>query len=1404
MKKSGLRWIGLLGLLAIMLMSQVMFSGLFSNSGNSTSRTRNGLNQTNISASAANENVQLVGASQVVRLLSRNQSISIANTSASNNLTFSAIPAASSDLFTFQSDIKFSKASFSTNDTIENFTGFDYPYHASDWINTTNTAMLTPAITLVTGSTFGSSNPKYLNYGITQHAVPYGNPLTPWQINSAGNKVRVNITYTEAGGNISYPQAIRDDFLLSFQVTQAVSLDIYMLDNHNSGGWVKVTTAPIQYTSTTSQYINQIIKAIDKHSQALRLNKNISVSYVFSASSSFTLSFYKALVQIYQAREIPINAGSWVALSFDLRGPATVQGFSMWIRSLDLSSHENLIMTLFKTNNSAITYDQINATGSATSNTDAFHQQPGTKIPISIPAIVDYNNDSVNYFKLPSPLSLSTGNYFIVLNSSKVSGTRYSLVTLAWNDDLIPSYSTILPAYSSRDPNNQRKHTVAFSTSSGLTWYPVKNITFGVHYVLGVPVTWYREVNAAPFKVKLTRGLVPSDLNMTINGTAIKNWTLNPTIPYSGSNFAWGRGYWNQTGLSIAAISGKYKLGMTWNSTVMGNFIYNATAQLIAYANDPGMTICRISRNAPAWEVNYNFSRTAYANWAAYAINLTYPADWVMVNLTYPDLVNHYNSSRVWKLNSYQLFYGINETMITAILPSKYQQGPYTAWFTSPNYLKSVTTYLQCNSTTYYPVTQYSKGDAMSARVAVQSKSGKPVFNGAVNMTVFSPTSSYAFKASSNVINSTAGFVTSYHFNEATLHVFNNTDLIGQYLARTFWFNGSEVGNAYPYIYNVNYAVSEFSAKELPDQGVDWLYGSFTTGANQSIPTNIVHVALDTSKKVPLNINVSQTIGDLVFETFNQSETVFNPGETVHFGFDIKSNSLVFQHSVKVQVRVIQALQPDRIIMNASTAAPFVLNYTGGVNAEHVFTINANFPTGNAGFNAPLRHALLETRVQLYVDGLLASTWLSNKTYAVKMDNSSIDGTVLGVAMNTNQTGRVFSQTFNRVNQTVFNKPTTFMLLLESSDGVTLTTNLFRNLTNTMSSKFENITVAPITGDVFAVNNRMTITVNLSLENGALFRTTTNISVMKNSSQTWVPYNSVTGTNALPVSNGSFTATFLLPGLYTRNFSVALNWSGFSTTIAKTSTIIVINLTNYNATAKIIPYSNVIDVYGGNVKNFYSFIVQNTGNTTLMFDSFINITGVTWRNATWINNGILNLAPGSEFSFTVDFSAKDPGFGKNPVLNITIILHAYSIETKNPVNVIQSFPATQRSQDIASRLGAIWYVGYFAIIGILALLALVLIVQVLRQSRMPAGPGALAKGKMAGKEGEKPYIVKKGADLGKEKPSKEKGSEKKYRPIEEAMKEIKGDEGSKANVSSKNEKVGKTEEKVTEDEDSEA
>nr|MDO8113261.1 hypothetical protein [Candidatus Sigynarchaeota archaeon] len=1368
MRKLGLKRTMLagIGLLAIMFTSQVLYSSIVSNLVKSPD-SRDAFLDDGVETSANNEAVQLTGTNQVVKYIARNSTaVNVPNTSATSNVTLSAIPATSSVLSSMNGSFKFDNTGFRVNHTIEDDSGYNYYNATSGTMNTTATAA-----SLMIGSTNETGSFKYLNYASMTH---------PWGIISSSNQVRVDLAYTSVGA-ITWPASIRIDISLKVQFSRNVTLDVYVYDNQNTNTWIKYNPSTINFRNVDIQ--TTILNFTDIHSQSLRTSSPcINVSLRFSSTGAFDAWLYMAKAKLFQARTIPIRGNNWVAASFDLRGSATIRGFWFWVRSLNIASSENLQIRLFKTNNTGITLNQIHSTSAISSTSTSFYQQPnmGQEIVAAALTLTNYINDSLNFFNIPD-VTLSVGNYFVVLSSNVASGTRYSLVVIPYTDD---------PVWA-RDPDLQDDQTVAVSTTGGTSWVE--------KMVQRVNTTSYVQVDAAPFIVELaTRGLIPSDLAMNLTNLPLVDFQMNYTLPFSSSNYEWGRGTWNRVNIGVAASAGNYKLGFTWNSSRMANFLYNATVSMIAYAEDPGATLVKLSRDAPLWKVTYAFTSGKYAGWVGFGINFTFPSDWSVINVTYPDNANYYYAPLLKFIDSNRKEYSVNETSIKA-LPAGQRNGTYSTSFHSPNYVKSVSSYLKYSSTIFYPAAHFMTGDDMSARIEVQTGSGKAVLNGQVNLSVYSPAESLAFTYTSSVINSTAGFKTSYHFSDAALHLFIGGDLAGRYLARAFWFNGSEVGVYYHEVFKVEYTVSEFTATEMLDEGVDWLSGHLATGSNESINTTIVHVSVDRFNKTALGINISQAIGDIVLEVFNQSETVFNPGEVVQFSVKIKSNAPILPHRIQVNLQVVQAMHPDRVMMNVSLPASVLINSTERINSELTLNLSSTFPVGANGFNAPVRRSLFQTRLNLFVDGTLATTWLSNKTFAVKMDNAT-DGSVIAVEMVTNRTGKIFSQNFYRANQTIYNHPTMFMVLPESSDGVTMTsyTNAIINFLNSMTSAFENVVIAPVTGDVWAINNIMKIDGELWLENFSLFRNTTNFQVYKREDNVWVPYNNVNGTNTVPIVNGSFSSQFRLPAVHTDSVNVSLNWSGVPSTVQKTSLEITVNLTYYETRCNITVLATEIVVLG-DYKNFYQFQVENTGNTTLMFDNYISITNINFRNTTWLTADLLNVAPNESFFFSVVLLADEPGWGKVVNTNFTIVLHAYAVQTKDAVNVTQVFDVSIRSVDLATRLGAIWYLGYFGVIGFLVILLFLLIKNVSKQAKKPVPVGALAKGKLAGKGREMPYVVAKGADLGKDKAATE-AADKKYRSIDEVMKEVKGDKEPKTEDSGDEEASDEAEEEESGDE----
>ncbi|MEX2681916.1 MAG: hypothetical protein Q6373_009955 [Candidatus Sigynarchaeota archaeon] len=1324
-------------LVTLILTNQWLSSELF-NKASSSNGNQDTLYHGAISNSAANEIVQLTGTDQVVRYIAQNgTAVNVGNTPAANNLTLPATTAPATVLDATNTSLRFDMNPFTSNHTIEKDAGYAYPWKSSGttWLNTSASRM---PYALQKG-TDAPGTYIYLNR----------EPLnTAWVINSSANNVTVNLEYPNIGTTISGNDSIRIDMLLKMAFNTSVEMNVWVYDNRYGQGWVQANTAPFIFKGDVSVTpFTQTIDIPDYRAQAIRiLNPCINVSLRFSASTPFKALLYQAKTKLYQTYQIPIHADNWVALSFDLRGNAWVSGFLMHVRSFKPTAAENLQMSVFRTNNSAITLNQITATTTA----PLYHKPNlGQLVAGTSRTFTNYAQDKIAWFNFTAPVYMTTGNYFVVLNSTVPAGQRYSIVVLPWED----------PAGAIPRQPEANGHTVITSTNDGTSWslYTVQ-VSSSPHVVDG-----------APFKVGVRRQLIPSDVNLKINATTVRDWQMLTNVPFSSTNYEWGRGNWSVTNLNARTTTSTLTMPITWNQTVRASFTYNASSSMRIYAEDPAASLLKLSREAPLWKVSYQFNRTKYTGWNGQFFNFTFPSDWSVLNVTYPDGANYFRSEYLSSIPGSRKMYPVNRTSINGLAPSL-QQLTYVSWFNSPNYTKSVDTYLRYNAATFHKTAHFVNGDSMSARVSVQTGSGKAVLNGQVNLTLFYPSGNPVTSMTSSVINSTAGFVTRYNFNDASLHTFAGT-AVGRHLARVFWFNGSEAGIYYHDVFKVNYTVIGHQVDELLDEGLNQVSGSFISGANESIPTNIVHVSIDKDDVVPVGLVVNKSIDDITFKEFNQTQTVFNPNENISFTVKLKSTSLGLSHEVWTNVQIVQAFQPDRVMMNLSTS-PVVLNPAGYPNSERTLALSGTFPAlFGSGINAPLRNSLFMTRVRIYVDGYLATTWTSDESniYAVKMDNAT-DGTVLATKIVRNYTGTSFSQLFTRANETVYNQPTMFMMLLESSGGVTLLNILARDFTNSMTSVIKDMAAVPVTGDVLTINNSVILSGRLFLEDGKVVNGTT-VQVTRWTGSSWAPYYVVGSTtnNSLPTSNGTFSGTFRLPLTYNRTMTVQFTWAGNST-VESTTAFLVVNITEYTPSFTITSRASKIVVVGGSYRNFYTFIVRNTGNTTLMFrdPASVGSDKITGEIATWINAGLLEISPNEEFTFSLVLTAENPGIARSFSTSFTIELHAFSIETKASLNVTQQFTATVQPPDLGSQLASIWYLGYFAAIALLVIIAFLLIKRVSIQAKRPAGAGTLSRGKTPAKGVELPYAIKKGADIATPE------GEKKYKSIEEAMAEVKG------------------------------
>ncbi|MHA1370215.1 MAG: hypothetical protein ACTSRA_10930 [Promethearchaeota archaeon] len=1300
--------------------------------------SNNGIQSTNISEdpdypahvmyiNGLQDSFNLSGSVQYVKYFA-NRSVQVNNTPATSNLTISAI-SLDSVLTSANATFRFDKAEFETNYTIEDNSGFDLPFNRTGTLEPNETGII-----------IGQENASF--------PVSNLNNVSYWEISSenVSGMNWVNLTFT-FNSSITYPNSIRHDYLISAYFNASVSLNIYVYDFHNGNGYVKQNKAPINFNATT-WYDDFDLSFVDNHSQSL--NDSLSTQFInitlsFNSTESFHARLKNVTAEIFAAREVEISKDNWVGLSFDLRGNANVSGVWLWIRTLNLSSNEDLNFTLMYADNSSITPNGIKETLDHPLN-----QRPnGTIITSFIVPSTNYTNDSLSYFRFPTQQYLKTGNYFLIINSTG-NQSRYSVLVIPWYD----GYGSTDPE-NADDPDATEDHTFVVSTNNGSSWekYMVNIEKYSLN----------EEVDAAPFLVQLSRELIPSDLNMSIGNVSLVDYSMDPDGFYNESNFEWGRGTWNPVNQSYGVVNGTdYILEFRWNTSIQANFSYNATCNISVYSSENSTSICTLQvDNEPRWTLLFNFSHERHTGW--------------------------FSAGRVYELNETHKEYMVSEEDINT-LDNDTQNGIYKFIFESPNYIKSIQTYLNFkNGEFLIPSSDFMDGDRMSVSIFVNASEAKPVYNGEVNFILFNENDiAIPSIGSSSVINNTQNFTTEYRFNNSILYHFTSSNASGNYKGRGYWFNGSEAGILDVDVYKIDYQVTEIQTQDLLDENKTQIFGTYETGIGSAINTTITHASLNKYNKIPLTLNASYNFSAFILNEFYQSETVFNPDENLTVTINVSSLELsALTHQFEACVEIYQHQNPDRVLMNMTMPTSMTLNYSGGTNSTLIINFTQSIPNGYEGYNAPVRNALFQARVKFFLDGHYYGQWTDESTFSILVNKSSVDldGTLISVKINPNKTGSTFSQKFDRANETLLGQETLYFVLLESEDGVTLPTPVYVSTTNQMMSDFENVSIIPLQNQILAVNNEINITGSLVLENGTLYPNDTIVTVDVNINNTWEPLNTTTtGNNLISVTGGEFNTTFKLPSTYMKILQIKLEWNGVQGQINGTSTIINATMINMLANLSITSEAQKIEIFGDK-KNFYLFKVENTGNTTLVFNSTPVLSSETLSLITfeptvltqWIPGQAKELKPGECFFFELNLLTPEPGIGKSIEGNFSITIVPYSIETKECVQFIETFDATAKSVNLVNRLATVWYLLYFFVLFVLFIITLSFLSRIKKMATKPVEEGALAKEK--GEAVKKPRkrevaIVTKPAGLKKK---KKESSKKGYKDVTAAIKQIEKD-----------------------------
>jgi hypothetical protein len=1340
--------------------------GLFGNqAGNTTT-----IQGPSPSAGTSIYNTTLSSSNEPVKYIAT-KNVTIAPTASNGTVKLPAI-SSNSVLYGTNDSLQFQQASFDTNDTIESYSGFNYPFASTGLVSPSAGSAVTGSAT----NTFSNS---------------------PWIINSVSNTVNVTLTYgTNTGAgyaiNIASDEALRID-LLNLKVTtnQSAYMNIYVYNfQYPPYGWVLQNSAPIFLNGTLvggAGFNSPQYELIANHSQALKYltatTSEVMVCYVITSNSTsnlrFVANFYNYdKITVYSGRELPISSDGWVAMSFDLRGPALVKGFWMWVRSVNLTRSETLFMTIFHGNNSATTLEDVIARGPGTF-IDAPVVSAASRIGTTV-SFTNYAGDSVHYFNLTTPVYMQAGIYFLVMNSSLPANsqrTRYSVLVLFTQDTNSAADNpeeTLTPV-----PDNQ---FVAVSNGIHTSWQEYR--PFG---------TSYNTADVSPLMVRVQRELIPTDLNMTINNMSVSDWHANYNLNFSTTNFEWGRGYFNETNLTVQSSSGpssKYTLQFNWNSTIMASFTFNASLFVMdAYARQPPIAICYLSQSNPLWKLQYNFNKSLYyknESWTGIDFNFTMPADWgIPINVTYPIGGNHFYSGMLNFTGNHMKDYNVNASYIA-------QYGgptPYTLWVQSANCTQGMTTFNRYSADVLYPSRDFQANDTLAAEINAQSAAGTPVLNGHVNLTVLALDGNVLVSKTSSVINSTMKNVTTYNFNDIALYNFTGSEAIGEYLAFGYWFNGSEVGNVYVNIFNLNYSVPQYLAAEEPTQGYDRVYGEINTGVTTAaVPTDIIHVNIENTSvpQAQVCVPVNETFNKVTFVSFNQSNTIYHPNEMISFNVNLTSIDQIFQHEVNVAFEIVDYLHPERVIVNWTLDTPVLLKATGNAGSSEIINITGKFPANATGFNAPVKNTVYLTMVKIFVDGHVITTWNSTRSIAIIASTANgltnkTNGQVIAVKADTGLTGKLFSQLFYRVNETLFNDTNTFLMFVESSYGVTMTTTPVVKLTNRIGTSVINVTAVPTEGNYMTAGNTFVLNGTLVFENGSIVNNTAiPVHVWINDTNvpmtTWLPLNQTdNASNTVAVTDGNFTGTFLIPAFANRTDTINFTWDSGTNAILNANTTVVLNLTEYVTNCTIQMLSSIpghFVVNTGAQVNFYYFRVTNIGNTTLVFGSKpqLNFTATL---GDWINGGLTMFAPNQTFTFGEFLTAPSRVILRAVNMTLAVNITVYALQSKLNETLSATFNVKVQAPDLGMIFAQGWYVFFFIILTVLAIAAIILVRNTVRLSRKPVA-GTLAKEQAVGAKGkELPYEIKKGSELGKE--------DKKYRSIDDIMKEVKGEEPEKEN-----------------------
>ncbi len=1185
-----------------------------------------------------NDYINGTGVNQDVRIYGNNKSKNL-----NDNQEFFEIPTYNSDdMYLSYGDFNFTfQNNFTTEYIIEdndalyplgNFILYDF-----------NTSTDYSNITFHNGTSIGPFSRLYDNSNATANSIYASTTLGVINFTIAANFF--GTTYSSLKFNSSHILGLIS--ALDLKILQDVYLTIRLKDTADST-WKTVVNPTFVNSSLGTQRIkNRLINTNLNHIDSL---ESCYIQFIFeniTSDGDIQLYLHEFNMQSTYAIDLPITNTSYVALEFDLKGlNSTINGFYAWIRTLDLQEALNaeLNISLFRANTTVIRDDDLYPNGG---NLRLESLKPNMSISSLIDTnITQYNQDKLFYFRFNTGYTsdLELYNYFIVIKSN-ISKPIYSLVTLPWT-----GYG-----------DNKTEHQLKISNDGGGSW---KNAKINID-TISIP-----QLDASSFKLNVIRGYMPSDFIVNYNQTLrIQDLPFenleNKTAPYNESSYlTWGLGRWNHnfTTQIDDKVGNKFQIELRWNKTITKGFTFNVTYSINAYwIENASATYNVIYNEDPEWIFEYNLSKSdqRFTNWSFLEFWFVYHTYFNAQNLTNP------NSKKILNVTVEQTILERNPgkfkivILNTSINPS----GPYILNLTSFNFINSMHSYINYNDT-LWETNGFMYGDNISVSGTVQDHALNAPKTGNINVTLFYPNGTTyptpIFKSSSGIIN---GSVLFYDFNNyPILNLTNDLTVFGEYHLGFFWFNGSAIGCKELTIYIDTYDIELEDFNYSSDLNKNILSGKMNNMVYDNYTIFIASVNETTDNPNPdfypiinneVNEQFSHEIGGqqlpVEIKSFNQSENILNPNETVNIKTSIQNIHPFIPLDVKIQVNLVSCAN-EKWIIAQNTSNSVKLNFSGHPDDTYEFSVNLTIPNLDIatkiwpGVNAPVRLGGVKTIITVFIEDSDVGDFIS-KDYSLMSNQTRglFDGYIITLRTVEETGSPSIINVFERNESIYYPNQSLIMVNVYDRNFVSSYNQFYAKFSLKQNSKFTNITITPnnpIKGQIFNIDSILATEFEEPLSNR-------NITCQYYINKEWITVDT-------KLSDDIGYTIFSINTIdinFTEDLIVKVFWNGDEINgVSKNITINVIHEVNE---LSININKNIPQIYR-NRKTTMTITLDNTGDSNLRISN-INISLSNGLEFFIVEANYLqlnSLSPGEKTSLIIEIKIKEI---KKLEVNVSIV-----------------------------------------------------------------------------------------------------------------------------------------------------